>query len=449
MNLEENPLEKKFERIITPFQDFIRDQTTCSIVLILSTILAFLIANSPLWYDYEAMLEMPFGFSIGDSLLTMSLKHWINEGLMALFFFLLGMEIKRETLAGEIKSTKDMIPVLAAAIGGMLVPALIYATLNTGTEFSIGWGIPMATDTAFAIGILATLGKAIPKAAFTFLTALAIIDDLGAILVIAFFYTESINIQNLAICASLLALLTLCNTLGIRAVWLYLAIGLGIWAFMLGSGLHATVAGILVAATIPARPKHGPGWFINKIHHLLHKFERMEEQRDNNAPFLGEDDQHVVVERVQEAAEKATTPLRRWEQTLEYPVALFILPVFALANAGIPVNAQAFPSLLSDTLATGVFVGLVIGKGLGIPVFAWLAVRFGGGRLLPGVGWQHIIGIGLLAGMGFTMSIFISNLSFENDPETLLVAKTAIVMSSLVAGICGYAWLKLCGRHPS
>lgn len=444
MNLEKNPLEKQFERGITAFQDFVRDQTMCSIVLILSTLLAFSIANSPLRDGYESLLKTPLGFSLGDALLTMSLKHWINDGLMALFFFLLGMEIKREVLAGEIKAVKYMTPVLAAAMGGMLVPAMIYATLNSGTEFSKGWGIPMATDTAFAIGILATLGSRIPRTAFAFLTALAIIDDLGAILVIAFFYTETINTQSLAICGSLFVLLIFCNVLGIRSVKLYAPIGIVMWAFMLSSGLHATVAGILVAATIPARPKHNPSRFVGKVRKLLHKFERMERKREANTPILGEDAQHAVAERVQDAAEKATTPLRRWEQALEYPVALFVLPVFALANAGISIPSQGFYSLMSNTLAGGIILGLVVGKGIGIPLFAWLAVRFGGGHLLPSLNWQQIIGIGLFGGIGFTMSMFISSLGFEHSPETLLVAKTGIVTASLISGVSGYIWLRFC-----
>ncbi|WP_163835890.1 Na+/H+ antiporter NhaA [Spartinivicinus ruber] len=442
MTITKTPLEKGFEKVFTPLQDFIHDQTTCSLVLIICTISALTIANSPFAESYEAILKTPFGFVLGEWSFQMSLRHWINEGLMTFFFLLLGMEIKREILVGEIRVVQRLIPIISAALGGMLVPAVIYYLFNAGTFFAKGWGIPMATDTAFAVGILALLGKRIPQAAFTFLTALAIIDDLGAILVIAFFYSESISMPHLSVSVLLLGMLILCNICGIRRPVVYLIGGLLAWAAMLGSGIHATVAGILVAITVPARPKQEPFWFVRKTNSLIRKFEDIEKSKDDETPLLGEATQHAVVEEVQNAAEKTTTPLRRWERALEHPVALLVLPIFALANAGISLNMQVISNLWNETLAVGVILGLIIGKGIGIPFFTWLALRLNLGHLPPSINIYHIVGIGFLGGMGFTMSIFISNLGFENMPETLMTAKTGILIASFIAGVSGYLWLK-------
>lgn len=436
-----NPLAASFERVMTPFQEFIRYQTTGSILLIVCTVIALLIANSPLAHNYENFLEMQTGFVFGEWSLKMSVHHWINDGLMSLFFFVLGLEIKREILVGELKDPQQSLPVIAAALGGMLAPAAIYYVFNADSASVHGWGIPMATDTAFAVGILALLGRRIPLALITFLTALAIIDDLGAILVIAVFYTESINLLFLSLAGLFIMVLAGLNLSGFRRPAIYIIGGGIVWLAMLGSGVHATVAGILVAMTIPARPKRGSRWFVLHARNLINKFEDIE--KNSTSPILGEAEQHKVVENVQSMAEKASTPLRRWEHALEHPVALFVLPVFALANAGIPVDFSSLPTLLSEPLSLGIILGLVVGKTIGISLLAWLALRLKLGRLSQGLNMHHIIGIGLLGGMGFTMSIFISGLGFASTPEALLTAKTAILLASLVAGLSGYLWLRL------
>lgn len=439
-NIYPGAMEAHFERVINPFQDFIRYQTTGSILLIFCTIIALIIANSAFAHDYEQLIDMKMGFVFGDWSFKMSLRHWINDGLMALFFFVLGLEIKREVLVGELKDPKQSLPVIAAALGGMLVPAAIFYALNADSVTAHGWGIPMATDTAFAVGILALLGRRIPLALITFLTALAIIDDLGAILVIAVFYTDAINLPVLSLSGLTLAFLVACNAFGVRHPSIYIIGGGIVWLAMLGSGVHATVAGILVAMTIPARPKRGPDWFVRRTRKLINEFENIE--KESVLPILGEEQQHEVVERVQQTAEKASTPLRRWEHALEHPVALFVLPVFALANAGIPINVSALSTLWTDSLSLGIILGLVAGKATGISLLTWIALRLKLGSLSQGLSMHHIIGIGLLGGMGFTMSIFISGLGFTNNPEALLTAKTAILLASLIAGLSGYLWLR-------
>jgi len=440
----ETPLERGFKNVITPFQEFVRDQTTGSILLILCTVAALGLANSPLAGNYETLVETRTGLIFGDWSLTLSVRHWVNDGLMSLFFFVLGLEIKREILVGELREPRQSLPVVAAAIGGMLVPAFIFYAFNAGSGMVHGWGIPMATDTAFAVGVLAMLHRHIPPALTTFLTALAILDDLGAILVIAVFYTDTLSLPYLGLAATLLGALVICNILGIRRSAVYIVGGGLVWGAMLGSGVHAAVAGVLVAMTVPARPRAGPGWFLRRTRHLLDEFQEIEKQSER--PILGEERQHAVVEDVQDTAEKATTPLRRWEHILEYPVALLVMPVFALTNAGIPVEPGSLPGLWKDPLTLGIVLGLVLGKGVGITFMGWLSLRLGLGRLPADMKPGHIIGIGLLGGMGFTMSIFIAGLSFGNDPDALLAAKTAILLASMIAGISGYLWLRCRAR---
>lgn len=440
---EQTRLERGFERALTPFQEFISDQTTSSMLLIACTVAALLIANSPYAHDYEVLIDTPLGVNFGEHVFGMDLRHWINDGLMTLFFFLIGLEIKRELLVGELKDLQRSLPVIFAALGGMLAPALIYFLLNADSDYLHGWGIPMATDTAFVIGIMALLGKRIPTTAITFLTALAIIDDLGAILVIATFYSASISLVHLAAAAGMLAIMILANLLGIRSPALYLLGGIVVWMAMLGSGVHATVAGILVAATIPARAKRRPGWFLNRIEKLMERFREIENQKDAAQPMLAEAEQHAVAAHLQDAAEKATTPLRRWEHALDRPVSLLVMPVFALTNAGIPVSGAALEGVWQNPLTLGIVFGLVLGKGLGIPLFTWLALRLKLGRLPDSVTLRHIVGVGLLGGMGFTMSIFIARLGFDGMPDAMLAAKAGILAASLLAGCAGYLWLRL------
>jgi len=262
--------------------------------------------------------------------------------------------------------------------------------------------------------------------------------------VIAVFYTETINLPFLAAAMLLILLLILLNAAGIRRPVVYFLIGGLVWLAMLGSGVHATVAGILVALTVPARPKRGPGWFARRTHRLAEEFETME--RESDRPLLGEEAQHAVADNIKDTVEKATTPLRNWERYLERPVALVVMPVFALSNAGIPLDPQTLPGLLSNPLTLGIVIGLPLGKLIGITLMTWLSLRLGLGRLSAGVQMRHIVGVGLLGGMGFTMSIFISSLGFTSETETLIAAKTAILLASLFAGVSGFLWLRFSGK---
>ncbi len=440
-------LEKGFAQVITPFQRFIRDQKTGSALLLLCTVVALLVANSPLASAYESLINTRIGFVFGGESYAMSLHHWVNDGLMALFFFVLGLEIKREMLVGELREPARSLPVLAAAAGGMVVPAAVFFAINHGTEVMHGWAIPMATDTAFAIGVLALLGGRVPPTLTTFLMALAIIDDMGAVLVIALFYTDSISLAHLAAALGLLGGLTLANLLGVRHPVIYFMGGGLVWLAMLGSGVHATLAGILVALTVPARPRHGTRSFLHRSRRLIDEFEAIEANAgEASAPILAEPEKHAVVEQLQDTAAKATTPLQQWERAYEYPVALFVLPLFALVNAGIHVEINALPRLLGDPLAVGIILGLVLGKTAGISLATGALLALGRGRLPKGMQPRHVVGVGLLGGMGFTMSIFITGLGFGGQPEQLLIAKTGILTASLIAGLGGYLWLRLGGQ---
>ncbi len=440
-----NPMQRGFEKILSPFQEFIRDTTTASVLLLICTIAALMIANSPLSAEYRALLQTHVGVIAGDVSFSKDVHHWINDGLMALFFFIIGLEIKRELLAGELQNARLAVPVIAAAVGGMIAPALIYAGFNAGTTSTHGWGIPVATDTAFAVGILALLGRRVPPALAAFLTAMAIIDDIGAVLVIAVFYSDAISLLPLLLAVVLLSGLVFLNLLGVRRALPYLLGGGMVWLAVLESGLHATVAGVLVAFTVPARPRRGPFWFLGRTRRLMDNFEKLEKSKARNgqgeAGILAAADQHAVVERIKKTTHEVTTPLQLWERTLESPVALFILPVFALANAAVPVKLSTLPALLTDPITLGIVLGLVVGKVVGISGFCWLALKSGIGELSASMNFRHVIGIGLLGGMGFTMSIFIAGLNFEASPGQLLTAKSAILLASLIAGILGYLWL--------
>lgn len=436
-------LEKGFANVVTPFQEFVHEQKTTSMLLLVSTLIALIIANSPLAGAYHALIETRVGFVLGGSDYAMSLHHWINDGLMALFFFILGLEMKRELLVGELRDAARAMPVFAAAVGGMLVPALLFYAINHDGGTAHGWAIPMATDTAFAIGILALLGTRVPAGLTAFLLALAIIDDMGAVLVIALFYSDAISLQHLGAAAILLAALMVMNMLGMRRPIIYFAGGGLVWLMMLGSGIHATLAGILVAMIVPARPKRSTRAFVRRSRELIDEFEAIEDEEEDTTPVLAEPGKHEVLENLQQTAAQATTPLQLWERALEHPVALFVLPLFALVNAGIDVDLSTLPALLVDPLALGIVLGLVLGKAIGIslPTYALLKLKIG--RLPDGVQQSHIIGLALLGGMGFTMSIFIATLGFADDPEQLVIAKTGILTASLLAGACGYLWLRL------
>jgi len=417
-----------------------RDEIVSSGFLFAATVTALLAANSPWAGDYFALWQAPLTLGFGDQRYHVELRHLVNDGLMALFFLVLGLEIKRELLVGELRDVRRAIPVLAAAVGGMLVPAAIYFLFNAGLPSARGWGIPMATDSAFALGALMMLGSRVPAGVKAFLVAFAIIDDLGAILVIALFYTGTLEVSYLGDVALCLGALILCNVAGLRHISIYLMIGAVLWGCVVAAGVHGTVAGVLIAATVPARPRHGRDWFLRTTRHLTSRVEALHRERRDTG-ILGDPDQHTTVEAVEQVAKAATTPLRRWERSLERPVLLLVLPLFALANAGIPIDGGLLGTGLSSPVAWGILLGLVGGKVLGISLLTWLTVRLGAGRLPGEMGMRHLVGVALLGGMGFTMSVFIAGLSFA-DAAHLNVAKLAILLASSVAGVSGYLWLR-------
>ncbi len=434
------PLEKVFDRIVSPFEEFIHKETTSGLLLMLCALLALLLANSSLAPVYQHVLHLPLALQLGDWVLEKSLAHWINDGLMALFFFVVGLEIKREILVGELSDPRHASLPIIAALGGMIVPALIFTAINLGGEGIQGWGIPMATDIAFAVGVMALLGGRVPKALFTFLVALAIVDDLGAVVVIALFYTEDIALGPLAAAAAMLAVLVLLNRAGVRHPLPYFIIGSLLWLAMLKSGVHATLAGVLTALTIPARPKYEPGRFSQRVRELMDRFDASYRPGES---IMRNEEQRSILQTLENGVQLVETPLQRLEHSMHMPVAFIIIPLFALANAGIPLELDQLGASLGHPVTLGIIAGLIGGKLIGIAGFSWLALKFGIGSLPEGTRFSQIVGVALLGGIGFTMSIFIGELAFAGQEEFLLMAKTGILFASLVAGIGGYLWLRM------
>jgi NhaA family Na+:H+ antiporter len=432
------PWERQFERLITPFEEFIHRQTTGGIALMATTLVALALANSPLSEAYSRILHTPLSFSLGFLAFGKDLAHWINEGVMVFFFLLVGCEIKREIIAGELADIRAAsLPIIAAA-GGMLLPALIYHILNPAGDTAHGWGIPMATDIAFCVGALVLLGKRVPAALTLFLVSLAIVDDLGAVLVIALFYTETIHLQALALGGAALAALALFNLAGVRRLFLYGLMGFCLWMALLSAGIHATIAGVLLAFCLPARPRHDSPSFAARMKRLVGHFGESCQTGEN---LLKNTEQHSLLRAMMGEVRLAETPLQRVQNTLQIPVSLIVIPLFALANAGIPIVPSKFGEVLAHGVTQGVLLGLVAGKFLGITGFTWLALKAGLGKLPGGIRLAHVAGAGLLGGIGFTMSIFVAELSFPGHPEYLTTAKTAIILASLVSGFSGVGWL--------
>ncbi|MCB1856580.1 MAG: Na+/H+ antiporter NhaA [Halieaceae bacterium] len=430
--------EKAFDRLLTPLEEFIHRQTTSGMLLMICAVVALVIANSPLYESYEHLLHTPLSLGFGQDLFSMSIHHWINEALMAMFFMIMGLELKRELLVGELSSPRQALLPIMAAIGGMLVPALCYVALNPQEPAIKGWGVPMATDIAFAVGALSLLGPRIPKNLITFLIALAIVDDLGAVAVIALFYTAELNLTALVYAAACTALLASLNLGGVRRPLPYAMLGVLLWAAMLSSGVHSTIAGIIVAFLIPIRPKFEPEHFIERLESLPPKLQAaLADGTDiiHNVRFRS------LVDSLGNGVRLVQAPAQRVEHILHLPVAYLVIPIFALANAGIPIEFGSFGKYLGDPITLGVLGGLLLGKPLGIAGFTWLTVKLGWASLPRGLNMKHIFGVGLLGGIGFTMSIFIADLGFANSPEDLLMAKTGILLASAVALLGGFLWL--------
>lgn len=432
------PWEKVFQRISTPFEHFIHSQTTTGLVLMFMTILALALANSPFYDVYNHFFHTNIDFNVGDWKLSHSLHHWINDGLMATFFFMVGLEIKREILVGELSNFKIAILPILSAIGGMVLPALIYLIINYGKEGVNGWGIPMATDIAFAISALVLLGKRVSPALVTFLVALAIVDDLGAVLVIAIFYTQQIAFLPLSLSLLLFIVLIIFNRFGIHAILPYFIVGLLMWFFMLESGVHATIAGVIAAITIPSKPKLTPMSFTNHTRNLLDEYDNYPISTD----MTMHENQKAILLNVKDTIDSVSTPSARLEHDLHLPVSLLVIPFFALANAGISINFSSAGDTLLQPVSLGIIFGLLFGKILGIFGVAWIAIKLGIAKLPQASTMSQIFGVAALGGIGFTMSIFVADLAFLGNDVFIFQAKIAILTASIFSGLFGYIWLK-------
>ncbi|MHC4775430.1 MAG: Na+/H+ antiporter NhaA [Planctomycetota bacterium] len=432
---------RAIDRLLSPLVEFARIEAAGGILLLICTAVAVAWANSPWRGSYFDLWHMPVAIEIGTFRLSESLAHWVNDGLMAIFFFVVGLEIKRELLVGELASPRKAAIPVAAAVGGMAVPALIYALVNIGGDGMDGWAIPAATDIAFALGIMALLGKRVPLSLKVFLMAVAIVDDIGAVLVIALFYTSDISWAALGGAGVVMALLILANLLQVRKPIVYVALGLLLWLAFLQSGVHATLAGILLAFTIPSRFRIRGADFVAFSRRALDEFERA---GGNENDLMTNQARQQWVHGLEMACEHADTPLLRLEHALVPWVAFVIMPVFALANAGVEISA-GFGSALGSRISLGIILGLVLGKPAGIMLCTWLAVRLGLGALPEGVTWRQISATAWLAGIGFTMSLFIAYLGF-GEGEQLVAAKYGILAGSLIAGGGGYVLLRLATR---
>ena len=439
------PWEKAFQKIATPFEHFLHAQTTTGVILMFTTILALILANSPLSEYYAHFFHTKVDFDVGTWELSHTIHHWINDGLMAIFFFIIGLEIKREVTVGELSNIKAAILPILAAIGGMVFPALIYLSINSGTAGANGWGIPMATDIAFAISALVLLGKRVPPALVTFLVALAIVDDLGAVLVIALFYTEQIHMVPLMLSGAAFLILVVFNRVGIHMILPYFIVGLFLWFFMLESGVHATIAGVIAALAIPSKPKLSAVGFRKDAKRLLDEYDTypMDNKHGMN------ERQKAILLKLQSNINAIGTPAARLERDLHLPVALIVIPLFALANAGIAIDFSSIGATIKEPVSMGIMAGLIFGKVIGIFGVAWLAIKLKIATLPQGSSMSQIFGVAFLAGIGFTMSIFVADLAFINNPELIFQAKVGILSASLFAGLFGYFWLRFIAKSQA
>ncbi|NLV17175.1 MAG: Na+/H+ antiporter NhaA [Syntrophomonadaceae bacterium] len=430
-------------QVFKPVSKFIEKGMAGSLLLLLATVIALTWANSPYADSYYGLWNTNIVIGIGDYQFAAALGHWINDGLMAIFFLVIGLEVKREFLVGELSTPQKATLPIVAALGGMIVPALIYTIFNFSGTGAHGWGIPMATDIAFALGCVMALGRLIPLSLKVFLLALAVVDDLGAILVIAFFYTDKINLMGLAASAIVLSVLWMLNKRGVRRTYPFVILGILLWVTVLLSGVHATIAGVLLALTIPARARYGKELFKDKTSSLITSIP----DKDFDIMLVDETEKRIISQ-LKHAVDNIETPLQKLEDALQPFASYFIIPVFALANAGVNFLEGGNGMGILNPVTIGVVAGLVLGKQLGISLFSWAAVKIGIAVLPEGVRWSQMWGMGCLAGIGFTMSLFITNLAF-NQPMLAYQAKIGILSGSMLSAIIGtlilfadHAWHK-------
>lgn len=431
-----SPLNRQ---VLLPAERFIYSETISGALLLACAVVALLWANSPWSQSYFALRDIPVSFQIGAFSVAMDLQHWINDGLMAIFFFVVALEIKRELISGDLSDKRKAALPVAAALGGMIVPAGLYLALNFGGAGALGWGIPMATDIAFAVAILALLGERVPSQLRIFLLAFAIADDVGSILVIAVYYTAHFSLEAMGLAIGVLGLMLAMRRLGFRSTLAYVLPAVVFWVAMLKSGVHATIAGVILGAITPAKSSGRKSTFVETMRATLpdvrDSLDREESERSE-----------VMIGRIEELARQTESPLERLERMVHPWTSYLVLPLFALVNAGVALSAEFIRQALTSSVTLGVMLGLVVGKVVGVTGFAWLSVRLGWATMPGGVAWPHITGAGLIGGVGFTVSLFITGLAFS-DKMLIEEAKVGVLAASLIAALGGYLFLLLYSRR--
>ncbi|MDF1677143.1 MAG: Na+/H+ antiporter NhaA [Legionellaceae bacterium] len=439
--------EKKIDNVVSPFEIFVDTQTIAGLLLIACIFLSLLLTNITSISDYYSnIVHLQFKLTISSHSIKFTLKEFVNEFLLLFFFLVLGLEIKRELIVGELAHIKRATVVIIAAIGGIIFPLFFYIAINSNSpEYLKGWAIPTATDTAIAIGLMSMFKNKLPKGIFPFLTAVAVIDDIVAITIIAVFYGDSLQQTYLLYALIIYILMISANLGGIRNFWVYLLSGFLLWVLFEKSGIHGAIAGALIALVVPARPKLHPGNFIKNIKKLVRRFE---DEHDKTQHILKKEQGHAILEQVTLETEKASVPLTRWEFILEKPVLFLILPLFALTNGGIILDTSMVTDALHSSIFWGVFVGLIFGKPMGIIFCTYMGLKIGIGELPSNVSLRDLIPISLMAGIGYTMAIFIANLAFYNE-SIINIAKFSIVMSSIVVGLLASLTIAMLQKSPS
>ncbi len=427
-------------QVLLPTEEYIHSETISGGLLLVCAIAALVWANSPWSASYFALRELPVSIQIGAFAIALDLQHWINDGLMAVFFFVVALEIKRELIHGDLSETRKAALPVAAALGGMILPAGIYLAFNVGGKGASGWGIPMATDIAFAVAILALLGKRVPSHLRIFLLTYAIVDDVGSILVIAIYYTEHFSMIAMWVAIAALGLMLAMRWLGFRATLAYLFPAIIFWAAMLKSGVHATIAGVILGAITPAKSLGRKRTFIETVQAALpnvrDSFDKEETERDE-----------IIFGRIEELARQTESPLERLERMVHPWVSYLVLPVFALVNAGVALSSEFIRQAFTSPVTLGIMCGLIAGKAAGVSALSWLAVRLGWAALPQGVSWRHVFGAGLIGGVGFTVALFITGLAFT-DKLLIEEAKMGVLAASLIAAVAGYLFLRLGSVGP-
>ncbi len=437
----QKPKKIKSSVIIRPFHEFAKIEASGGLLLLASALIALIFANSMFAEQYFAIWHSTFSIGIGSFSLSMPVESWINDGLMTLFFLVVGLEIKREFLVGELASAKKAILPVVAAIGGMMIPAIIYTAFNLGEPGATGWGIPMATDIAFTVGVLTLLGKRMPLPLKAFVVALAIVDDIGAVLVIALFYTANVSLASLGAAVIILLALIVANRIKVRSTLVYAVLGILLWFAFLQSGIHATVAGVLLALLIPSKANIDMEDFHTNAQGILNTLDESDKKED----VLTNREHQGSLLSMEILTTHAETPMQRMERFLHPWVTFMIVPLFALANAGVPLDN--FSKAITSTVSLGVIFGLIVGKQIGITLFTWIAVKTNLSIMPREVSWRQIYGVSWLAGIGFTMSIFITNLSLAS-PALVVQSKMGILVASVICGVVGYLILRTTSASP-